>query len=1027
MLMLNDWHPDIEEFITVKQDLNKINGANLSVCISDAFMEAIKKDADWDLVFADLDDKKYDKKWTGDLDAWRKAGGKVKVVKTVKAKYLWDLICTAAWKSAEPGLHFLDRSNKRSNTWYFETLTATNPCLTADTWVHTNQGPRQISDLIGKQFVARVNGADILSGPQGFFKTATKPVIHLKTKEGYSLRLTKDHLIQYVSTMSRYSTKTKWREAGKLQKGDLVVLQNHSSNNTWEGNYSHKEGYLMGMLIGDGTLKQDKAVLSAWLPRRTTSVGLTPSGQQAVMESVSYVAMSLPHRVDFNGWSRVKNRGEYRLSLASIKQLAEELGMRPGYKTITKLMEESSSDFYKGLLKGLFDTDGSVQGNQRKGVSIRLAQSDLFLLEAVQRMLLRLGITSRIYKNRRQEGTKSLPDGKGATKEYHIKAQHELVISGSNVLLFSELINFEDTQKSSRLRNLLGAYKRKLNRERFVATVESLELDGKEDVFDVQIPNLHAFDANGFHAHNCGEQPLSPWAVCNLGAMNLAAYVDKKGVFDYDNFGKDVRVAVRFLDNVIDDTHYFYKENEKVAKDIRRQGLGILGLADALIKMKIKYGAEDSLVVIEKIFKTLRDNAYIASSDIAAEKGSFPRYNRDKYQKGWHIKRLPEEIKKKIYQQGIRNAVLLTIAPTGTTSLISGVSSGVEPVYEFEFIRRDRLGEHMMYHPLFDEWKKENPDKQKPDYFVSANDLTPEEHVKVQAVAQNYIDSSISKTVNAPKKHTVEDVKKLYEMAFDMGLKGITYMRDGSREGVLSRKEDKKEEVAQVTLESKLLPVIPRPAMVEGVTYGTETPVGKTYITINHDEKKQPFEVFITVGKSGSDVAAMADALGRMISLALRINGQVAPRERMRQVVAQIVGIGGARSVGFGENRVRSLPDAVAKVLSKHFEFRVNGIVEDKNLTNGHANVLTNVVTNGNGHAATKANTHIPVDVDNKEEVKEEIVKLEQLTLQTPAGNLSSTSGTSTGLYDICPECGGATLAYEEGCKKCYSCGYSEC
>lgn len=637
MLMLHDWHPDIEEFITIKQDLTKINGANLSVCVSDAFMEAVKKDANWDLVFPDLDDKKYDKKWTGDLDEWKKVGGKLKVIKTIKARDLWDLICKAAWQSAEPGLHFLDRSNKRSNTWYFETLTATNPC---------------------------------------------------------------------------------------------------------------------------------------------------------------------------------------------------------------------------------------------------------------------------------------------------------------------------------------------------------------------------------------GEQPLSPWAVCNLGAMNLAAYV-KSSKFDYESFGKDVRVAMRFLDNVIDDTHYFYKENEKVAKDIRRTGLGILGLADALIKMKVKYGAEESLPVIEKIFKTLRDNAYIASSDIAAEKGSFPKFNKEKYLQGWHIKRLPEEIRKKIAKNGIRNAVLLTIAPTGTTSLISGVSSGVEPVYEFEFIRRDRLGEHMMYHPLFEEWKKENPNQEKPAYFVSANDLTPEEHVKVQAVAQDYIDSSISKTVNAPKAHTVDDVKRLYEMAYDAGLKGITYMRDGSREGVLSRKEDKKEEVKGEQPQS-ILPVMPRPVMVEGVTYQSETPVGKTFITINHNENKEPFEVFITVGKSGSDVTAMADALGRMISLNLRLNGHLSPRERIRQIVAQLVGIGGARSVGFGANKVLSLPDAVAKVLSRHFEFRVNGVVEDKPR-------IVNGTSNGNG----LANGHtqvIAADAPVKEE-KEEIVKLEQLTISTSV----TSEQTATGLYDICPECGAASLAYEEGCKKCYACGYSEC
>lgn len=646
MLMLHDWHPDIEEFITVKQDLNKINGANLSVCVSDAFMEAVKKDGDWDLVYPLLDDPKYDKKWNGDIEVWKKLGGKVEVKKTVKARYLWDLICTAAWQSAEPGLHFLDRSNKRSNTWYFERLLATNPC---------------------------------------------------------------------------------------------------------------------------------------------------------------------------------------------------------------------------------------------------------------------------------------------------------------------------------------------------------------------------------------GEQPLSAWAVCNLGAMNLAAYV-KNSKFDFEDFGKDVRVAMRFLDNVIDDTYYFYKDNEKVAKDIRRTGLGILGLADALIKMKVKYGSEESMPVIEKIFKTLRDNAYIASSDIALEKGSFPKYNKEKFQQGWHIKKLPEDIRKRIVKQGIRNAVLLTIAPTGTTSLISGVSSGVEPVYEFEFIRNDRLGKHMMYHPLYEEFKKENPKADKPSYFVSANDLSPEEHVKVQAVAQDYIDSSISKTVNAPKTHTVEDVKRLYELAYDQGLKGITYMRDGSRQGVLERIEEKKEEVKAEIKIATSLPVVPRPIMVEGVTYQSETPVGKTFITINHNENKEPFEVFITVGKSGSDVTAMADALGRMISLNLRLSGHLSPRERIRQVVAQLIGIGGARSVGFGENKVRSLPDAVAKVLSKHFEFRVNGVVEDKKS-----------LTNGNGHANgnTGANSHIQVvaaDAEPKEkEAKEEIVKLEQLSLATTTGSLSSTEGTATGLYDICPECGGASLAYEEGCKKCYACGYSEC
>ena len=645
MLMLWDWHPDIEEFITIKQDLSRINGANLSVCVSDAFMDAVKADADWELKYPDLDDPQYDKIWDGELDKWVEKGGRVKVYKTVKARYLWDLICNAAWRSAEPGLHFLDRSNKRSNTWYFERLIATNPC---------------------------------------------------------------------------------------------------------------------------------------------------------------------------------------------------------------------------------------------------------------------------------------------------------------------------------------------------------------------------------------GEQPLGAWAVCNLGAMNLSAYVkgadltkDIPGKFDYESFGKDVKIAMRFMDNVIDKTYYFFDTNEKVAKDIRRTGLGIMGLGDALIKMHLPYGSEESLPVIEKIFQTLRDNAYQASVDVAAEKGPFPKFQKAKYLQGYHIKALPKKIRDGIAKYGIRNGVLLTIAPTGTTSLISGVSSGVEPVYEFAFKRHDRLGEHMIYHPLLEQWQQSHEGQSRPNYFVSANDLTPMEHVRVQAIAQNYIDSSISKTVNAPKTHTVEDVKNLYMAAYDYGLKGVTYMRDGSRLGVLERVEEKKEEPAQVVQAAlPLMPVIARPSRIDGSTYKTETPVGETFITINHTEDGQPFEVFITVGKSGSDVAAMAESLARMISLNLRLNGHLSPRERMKQVVAMLTGIGGSRSVGFGINRVRSLPDAVAKVLAQHFNFAVNGKVEDRKVI---ASVIHDGVVPSAGQVPAPE-THVA------EEIHAADNPATQLSLDPKMDTAPNTS-----LYDICPECGVSAFAYEDGCKKCYSCGHSEC
>ncbi|HEY6407651.1 MAG TPA: adenosylcobalamin-dependent ribonucleoside-diphosphate reductase, partial [Ktedonobacteraceae bacterium] len=363
----------------------------------------------------------------------------------------------------------------------------------------------------------------------------------------------------------------------------------------------------------------------------------------------------------------------------------------------------------------------------------------------------------------------------------------------------------------------------------------------------------------------CGEQGLPPWGVCNLGALNLSAFVHD-GQMDWERLAEMSRVAMRFLDNVIDANEYFIEENKQAQLGTRRTGLGTMGLADALIKMKVAYGSEASIPLIERIYTTIRDASYEASADIAAEKGSFPHFEDEKYQQGQFIKRLPKAIQKKIKEQGIRNAVLLTQAPTGTTSLLAGVSSGIEPVYDFAMVRRDRTGEHILYHPLLQAWRDEHPNEQTPHYFVASNDLSPEAHVRVQASIQHYTDSSISKTVNAPNNHTVEDVQTLYRLAYEMGCKGITYYRDGSRDAVLTRVADEKKAAAEQ--EPKMEPVVSiqqgikaRPAVVQGYTRQVSAPEGKVNVTINSDEHG-PLEVFVNVGKAGSDIAALAEALG---------------------------------------------------------------------------------------------------------------------------------------------------------------------
>ncbi|HZR40929.1 MAG TPA: hypothetical protein VFB12_12465, partial [Ktedonobacteraceae bacterium] len=465
---------------------------------------------------------------------------------------------------------------------------------------------------------------------------------------------------------------------------------------------------------------------------------------------------------------------------------------------------------------------------------------------------------------------------------------------------------------------------------------------------------------------------------------------------DYARLAEVSKIAMRFLDNVVDANEYFIPENRDAQLSTRRTGLGTMGLADALIKMKVAYGSEASIPVIEKIYTTIRDAAYEASADNAAEKGAFPRFDREKYMQGRFIKRLPKHIQEKIKQQGIRNAVLLTQAPTGTTSLLSGVSSGIEPVFDFAMIRRDRTGEHIMYHPLLQEWRDEHSDEPTPDYFVSSKDLTPEEHVRVQAMVQRYTDSSISKTVNAPNNHTVEQVQTLYRLAYEMGCKGVTYYRDGSRDAVLTRIEDEK----KAAPEAPQAPAMPtsasihdgvkqRPAVVQGYTRQVRAPEGKVNVTVNSDDDG-PFEVFVNVGKAGSDIAALSEALGRLISLNLQLFSPVSQTERAREIANQLRGIGGSRSVGFGVQQVRSLPDAVARALELHME-ALQSAGEETDLSNGNGN--------NPGH---------------EEHHDSNTTSMYSLSHPRVTGNL-------------CPQCGCNTMVYEEGCRKCYSCGHSEC
>jgi ribonucleoside-diphosphate reductase alpha chain len=614
------------------------------------------------------------------------------------------------------------------------------------------------------------------------------------------------------------------------------------------------------------------------------------------------------------------------------------------------------------------------------------------------------------------------------------------------------------------------------------------------------VPHLYELEST----NPCGEQFLGPYENCCLGSINLAMLNIVNGKPDWDHYQRMIETSTRFLDDVVTANSYVsaVPQLAEAAHRVRRIGLGIMGLGDLMYKLGVRYGSEEGQEFAGQVSEFLRYHAMRTSIELAKERGAFPAIEGSiydpanlkwepptplfAYKRNWGRPALDwEKIVSRLKKHGIRNGAQTTVAPTGTIATVSGCEAyGCEPVFALAYVRNvNDKGNNLQLQytsprfekalhdaklsaerikAIIDQVNLEGTCQNVADLpasirhtFVVSSDISAEEHIRMQAAMQRFIDNAISKTCNFPAGATTEDVAKAYRLGWKLGCKGLTVYVTGSRDKVVletnataKAKEEKPAdaiavvatpETAMVTAQTAQ-PAVPnfapslasaadykkhRPRRLDGRTYRVRTPLGTTYITVNEngEGKGQPFELFLHTAKAGSETAAVSEAIGRLSSLILRLNSPVKPRERLKEIIDQLNGIGGGRSTGFGADRVRSLPDGVAQALQEYIEETYNEPTSYESprieMPEASAPVPVSDVSS-NGHSG-----ETPAVVAGT--VSAAVTPAATGAATKPATGKASKAAGKAKVGDLCPECGEASVVNEEGCRKCYSCSFSEC
>lgn len=1047
MAVLDVWHPDIVEFITAKQHPGRLTKFNISVNCTDEFMqrvnklkilkemdataETIEQQDKWDLRFPDTSFEKYKTEWTGDLRAWELKGYPVNVHQTISVSWLWNLIMESTYNRAEPGVLFLDRANYFNPLNYAETIFATNPCFTGDTLIATEYGLLKIEDLVTEQRLINVISSNEPIGESGIalrpissaIMTGIRKVVKLNLSNGMSIRCTPEHQFwttenQYTKAMDLLDKELTLTSSGVTTIDRVPIAQPDNIVKRMGLGWNKDFAFLLGWASGDG-----------WISKNTLGLIFGKNDNDALNR-----IQSIYNKWGFNPKPSIDKNGSTTLYVCN-KELIEycnQYGLvqcTAGQKRVPSFVFQSPKYFIVEYLNGLFSADGSIISNVNSNFWIALCSKSKELLNDVQLLLLMLGMTHHATYDINKESTFTYTTKTGEHKTYIGGAYHDLRIFGKDILKFYE--NVELTVKRKQVALNVLQNKRFKNKAPTVKVISIVE-DGTEAVYDLTVPVTHNFIANGLVVHNCGEQTLAPGGICCLGSLNLTQFIneDQTG-FDLEKVKKYAKYLVRFLDNVNSYSPVPLPEYEYSIRNKRRIGVGILGWGSALYMLKTRFASSESDALRDQLMKTIAQSAYEASIDLAEEKGKFSLCDPDKHWRNPFVSTLglSQEYVEKLKKVGIRNSSLLSIQPTGNTSILANVvSGGLEPVFMHEYIRTvivsDVPSEIADVTPKWfeGEWKEtkmfkftKEGDEQilkgkapcgtvykidknrgltkevlcedygvrfmrknhkwdgRMGWTVTAMSLSVNDHVNDLKGFARWVDSAMSKTVNVPHDYKFEDFQNIYLDAYSSEyVKGVTTYRSGTMTTVLAAKDEKNisNKHEEIILEDVKLPDSAPATMKTLKAEGH-----KYYLTVLwwDEQKVRPFGFFVHTN-SHEKSATTNDAVEILTKLA----------------------------------RQKGIP-------KKHIDKVLEKIDSDNNVTK-----LARMISFNLRHGVL-----IRSIVASLEKVKDVYVGSFLFAITKFLSTLIK-DGEPV-LDETCLECKNGQIVYQQGCKMCISCGSSKC